>query len=411
MMELESKISRKSYENEDIFSYCNLDVTQNASNLVTKSHYWDGLFKFEDALPDNSEEYVEFAMKLPIFDFNTTEDFWDCLLKAEKDNSVNWGRIDNLDIEYSYGNMCQQAQGMNMSNGPLLPVCISTAYLSPIEKIKRHTKLNRYGTKHTLRRNYGRITKQRPKGSKNVVLFKRTFNYEGIEIPTEVEECEELQNIAKNETPSYFSEMHDRKLIRLFPNSSTVTEIRRKRYIRYDLEYHLRNQSRDTVYEKNKNFDLSKPYEPQYIRYLIDLESTPQLPFNLTRSGLCPYCPDLHFYEIKTSAYAQHLALQHGVFTDNFLTPNPLYYGLYKLVKPESPNKKRPKRTKAHELDREGIICPCCYNVIGVNCSKKTAKFKPLTNYLRHFRDVHFYCKNKEDPYTFFDKLEFKIKN
>ncbi|CUM67916.1 uncharacterized protein PRCAT00005627001 [Priceomyces carsonii] len=253
----------------------------------------------------------------------------------------------------------------------------------------------------------GRVFKPRPKGSKRIIEIKRDFSYDHLDVPTLIDESPELRNDAKNSPWVGWAETYSRKLVRLLnDDENKICNIKRTRYVRHNLEAIVKHMHIDVIYEKNSNFDISRPYEPQYIRYIIDLDSSPVLPFNHTRCGLCPYCPAISFYDIKTSAYAQHLSLQHGIYTDNFLTPNPLYYGHYRIKKPENRSRKEKRKTQAHELQRDGIVCPCCYEIVGVNCSKKTANTKPLTNYMRHFRDNHIYCKDKSDPYKYFNKYE-----
>lgn len=234
------------------------------------------------------------------------------------------------------------------------------------------------------------------KGSKNRLCIQREFSYD-VNIESYLETSDKLINVAKNEEPYNFQDLLRNKLLELKVNREhSICCIKRSRYIRINLDPIL-NLYKNVGYELNPNFHISKPYEPQYVRFEID--ETNGLPFNETRCGLCPYCPDITFKNLKTSTYSQHLALTHGVYTDNYLTPNPLYYGIYIIKKTNTR-----RRTKAHEHERCGVVCPCCYAIVGTECSKTTASSKPLNNYMRHFKEYHRQSKDKLDPIKFFNK-------
>ena len=235
------------------------------------------------------------------------------------------------------------------------------------------------------------------KGSKNRIYTQREFSYDGVDVESYLERSDKLINVAKNEEPYNFQEILSSKLLELKVNREhSICRIKRNRYIRTDIDS-IRNFYKNVGYELNPNFHISKPYEPQYVRFEID--ETNGLPFNETRCGLCPYCPDINFKNLKTSTYSQHLALTHGVYTDNYLTPNPIYYGIYIIKKTNTQ-----RRTKAHEHERCGVVCPCCYAIVGTECSKTTASSKPLNNYMRHFKEYHRQSKDKLDPIKFFNK-------
>lgn len=235
------------------------------------------------------------------------------------------------------------------------------------------------------------------KGSKNRLCTQREFSYDGIDVESYLETSDRLINVAKNEEPYNFQEILSSKLLELKVNREhSICCIKRNRYVRENFDSIL-NFYKNVGYELNPNFHISKPYEPQYVRFEID--ETNGLPFNETRCGLCPYCPDINFKNLKTSTYSQHLALTHGVYTDNYLTPNPIYYGIYIIKKTNTQ-----RRTKAHEHERCGVVCPCCYAIVGTECSKTTASSKPLNNYMRHFKEYHRQSKDKLDPIKFFNK-------
>lgn len=250
---------------------------------------------------------------------------------------------------------------------------------------------------------YSRST--RPlRGSKNKLNSQRKFSYEGYTVPTYIEDGSLLVNTARNEEPEEFPHILAEKLLELsLDKEEEICMIRRDRYVRQNLKA-IEGLYKNVDYELNPKFEVTRPYEPQYIRYEVDPSNG--LAFNETRCGLCPYCPHLNFKNLKTSTYAQHLALTHGVYTDNYLTPNPFYYGLY-VIRKTNLNRK----TKSHEHKRCGVVCPCCYEIVGTECSKTTASSKPLNNYMRHFRENHRQSKNKLDASKFFNKTSFLLNN
>ncbi|CAI5760169.1 unnamed protein product [Candida verbasci] len=134
---------------------------------------------------------------------------------------------------------------------------------------------------------------------------------------------------------------------------------------------------------KNSNFKKTA-YESQYI--LTKLKPN-NLPDNSTRAGLCPYCESIEFFGLKNSSYGNHLAYKHGILTNGNLIPNPKFYGRYKFKKGEydEPEKKK-RRTNAHLLERLGVLCTSCWQILEVNC---TSRSSVLGHYLRHYRDSH----------------------
>lgn len=242
--------------------------------------------------------------------------------------------------------------------------------------------------------------KKRAKGSKRTSTTDYEFNYSSAVVPTLSLPCPELMNHAHNAITDAQMEENASKTLRIFENEhQAICFINRTCYIRLSLE---QLQPYENIrYEKNPNFHISRPYEPQYIRYEWDPEE--DLPINPSRCGLCPFCDKVNFLNLKTSSYAQHLALTHGVYTDNFLTPNPYNFGEYKLVKSGSD-----RITTPHENNRLGVVCPSCNQIIGTHCSQTTAKDRSLNNYLRHFRDYHRKRgkgTNKCAQYDFFSRL------
>lgn len=243
--------------------------------------------------------------------------------------------------------------------------------------------------------------KKRAKGSKNTAPPEFEIEYQSELIPTVVVPCPELINTARNDITAQQMDENRNKTVKIYNEElQSICKINRNCYLRLSLTslqpYH------NIKYEKNPNFHISRPYEPQFVRY--EMDESNGLPYNPTRCGLCPYCEKITFLNLKTSSYAQHLALTHGIYTDNFLTPNPYDFGEYRLVKSGSD-----RITTAHENNRLGVVCPCCNQVIGTHCSQTTAKDRPLNNFLRHFRDFHRKRGKsilKAEQYEFFNRME-----
>ena len=223
------------------------------------------------------------------------------------------------------------------------------------------------------------------------------FDYDDIKINQKVVACK-LVNLAANPISEstlilILSRLNKRKS----SEEGRIFSVNRTRYTRANIES-LSILHPNVQYQRNAQFSIAKPYEPEYIR--VQMNPVTNAPFNETRCGLCPYCPRLVFKNLKTSTYAQHLSLTHGIQTDNYIAPNPLLYGSYNLKK-NNTNRK----TRAHISEKNGVICPVCHDIIETECSKTTATQKPLNNYLRHFKEKHRKCKEKEDPIKFFSKF------
>lgn len=242
--------------------------------------------------------------------------------------------------------------------------------------------------------------KKRAKGSKNTAPPELEIEYQSELIPTLVIPCPELVNTARNDITGQQMEENRNKTVKIYSDElQTICKINRNCYIRLSLT--SLHPYPNIAYETNANFHISRPYEPQFVRFEVDQSNG--LPYNPTRCGLCPFCEKITFLNLKTSSYAQHLALTHGVYTDNFLTPNPYDFGEYRLVKSGSD-----RTTTAHENNRLGVVCPCCNQVIGTHCSQTTAKDRPLNNFLRHFRDHHRKrgkSVQKGGEYEFFNRM------
>lgn len=165
-------------------------------------------------------------------------------------------------------------------------------------------------------------------------------------------------------------------------NNEISGSLQRVRYIR-DI-HEIYNSVTGIVYYESSVFNSTNPYEPQYFRYEIDEKGAR---INESKCGACPYCEELKFLTFKNSSYLSHLTLEHGIYSNNYLIPEGLYYGVYEIKKaePETPSlecleKPRPRHTKA-------VQCPVCFEVVEVCCwSMKT---NPLLSYFRHFKKRH----------------------
>lgn len=235
---------------------------------------------------------------------------------------------------------------------------------------------------------YRVLKRQHPKKPRRE---KRLFDYAGVYVPQYKVRSPELTNWAKR--PNLNPTRHMSKLLQ--PLDQQVCVINRTRYVRGSLEC-LDNLHPNVVYEKNPYFDPSHPYQQEFTR--IELDPATGDPIMETRSGLCAYCEDIGFFELKNSCYSQHMSHSHGVYTDNYLTPNPVLHGQYQVTKKASPGRRTKPRTRNHE----GVVCPACYEIVEIRCWSSTLEKKPLSNYLRHFKEAHRVDKRKE---SYFDQI------
>lgn len=176
-------------------------------------------------------------------------------------------------------------------------------------------------------------------------------------------------------------------LVRLLNQSDC--KIKRVRYIRSSLDV-LDGLQPDVYYIKNLGFSENAPYQQEFTR-VENTRSKKQ-----KRCGLCPYCKELSFFELKTSSYSQHMCHTHGVLTSGYLTPDPILLGRYKVSKPVTME----RRTIARPRERECVVCPVCYEVIEVRCWKSKVQSNPYSNYLRHFKAVHRGSLNRQQYFN-----------
>ncbi|KAJ8139956.1 hypothetical protein OY671_006845, partial [Metschnikowia pulcherrima] len=222
-----------------------------------------------------------------------------------------------------------------------------------------------------------RVTKPSGAKPKKPRRVKRVFDYSKANVNTTEVPCSELQKImiTQAELIEVCGDQFDEE-------KAKEGEINRRRFVRESLDG-LAGLHPNVAYEKNPLFGLSRPYQQEFTR--VELDPTTGVSIMETRSALCCYCEDLHFYELKNSCYSQHMSHSHGVYTDNTLAPDAIIPGDYNLSKKFTPGRK----TIPHARDRPGVVCPACLDVVEIRCWKSTSEKKPLSNYLRHFKDQH----------------------
>ncbi|KAF8003363.1 hypothetical protein HF325_002608 [Metschnikowia pulcherrima] len=177
---------------------------------------------------------------------------------------------------------------------------------------------------------------------------KRVFDYSKANVNTIEVPCPELQKImiTQAELIEVCGDQFDGE-------KAKEGEINRRRFVRGSLDG-LAGLHPNVAYEKNPLFDLSRPYQQEFTR--VELDPT---------TGFTPIIP---------------------------LTPDAIIPGDYNLSKKFTPGRK----TIPHARDRPGVVCPACLDVVEIRCWKSTLEKKPLSNYLRHFKDKHRVESNKD---------------
>lgn len=140
------------------------------------------------------------------------------------------------------------------------------------------------------------------------------------------------------------------------------------------------------LYEASPKFNENIPYEPQYFRYELDENNNI---VGESKCGLCAFCPEVKFYPFKNSSYLSHMTLMHGVFANNYVVPEGIYVGKYKLNRTSYSRKKN---------IIEALQCPVCFQIIPIKCWK--TKKNPLLSYFRHFKKQH-----QKESRTFIDSV------
>ncbi|GEQ71790.1 hypothetical protein JCM33374_g5476 [Metschnikowia sp. JCM 33374] len=229
---------------------------------------------------------------------------------------------------------------------------------------------------------------------------KKHFDYSNVKVEHTIVLAPELQNRAKESRLTDLSKQHRSTE---FPYRAEI-QINRTRYHRGNLDA-LNNLHPNLMYIKTRFFAVTYPYRQEFTRVELDPETGETI--NDTRSALCAYCPNLTFHELKNSAYAQHMSQQHGIYTDGYLAPNPLWHGMYKVSKEETPTRTTSPRLRVNEA----IVCPACYDVVEISGSSARSKKRrtpstkknPLLMYFRHFKVKHRVNKRAE---TYFKEFE-----
>lgn len=222
-------------------------------------------------------------------------------------------------------------------------------------------------------------------GSKNKPQD-RIFDYAGISVPFKVLGIVP-DNVFKTTAENEKVMANNSHLASCIDHSKQhICSLGRQSHARTSLEP-IENLHENVKYLKNPLFGIKYPYEPEFFR--VEIDPSNGHPFNSRRAGLCPYCPNLVFHNLKNSNYSMHLAVYHGVYPDNYTTPNPYNFGNYYVKK----NNKH-RKTIPQARNRKCVICPCCHELIEAACTQKTVD-KPLVNYLRHFRDHHRITRGK----------------
>lgn len=225
---------------------------------------------------------------------------------------------------------------------------------------------------------------------------KLDLHYPQDQIEYWVELAPQLTNNAK--APELNPGQHMDKCVELYQGQkkNLIQNIVRTRYIRARDAF-VKLQHPGVFYEYNEYFDISRPYQQQFTR--VEVENG--IPKNETRCALCAYCEKPSFFELKNLCYAQHMSHLHGIYTDDYLTPNPIYVGRYSVAKNSNPDRKTIARVRDHDC----VVCPVCYNLSEIRCWTSTLRQKPLLNYLRHFKEYHRIGRQKT---SFFGELSIE---
>ncbi|ABN66370.2 predicted protein [Scheffersomyces stipitis CBS 6054] len=181
------------------------------------------------------------------------------------------------------------------------------------------------------------------------------------------------------------SQITDATLIKLYTETKELSASscihQRTKYDREIDELH--NSISNIVYKTSSKYSLDMPYEPQYLRFEVGPDSRLVM---ASKSGLCPYCEEVRFLPFKNSSYLSHLTLEHGVFSNGYLTPDGLYFGSYKLKKNSSRNNQE-HTPSGRERQVEALMCPLCFDMVEFGCWE--GKKNKLLSYFRHFKNIH----------------------
>ncbi|ODV69927.1 hypothetical protein HYPBUDRAFT_146313 [Hyphopichia burtonii NRRL Y-1933] len=194
-----------------------------------------------------------------------------------------------------------------------------------------------------------------------------------------IEDSDLLVNICLNLNTSQLHKLQN--LSQGFNETQRLCNIRRPRYIRNSLNHLI---TKLQLYEKNPKFSIENPFQYEFTR--VERSKKTLCPINSSREGLCPYCPGLCFFKLRDhlnhNHYSEHLANVHGVFADNYLTPNPYGHGKYRQFL---------KQSKYDSIETDpyvAVSCPVCCQLIEITDDS-------LDPYMMHFRIKHRVSKLK----------------
>ncbi|KAK6454259.1 uncharacterized protein RJT20DRAFT_142502 [Scheffersomyces xylosifermentans] len=226
----------------------------------------------------------------------------------------------------------------------------------------------------------------RPKGSSVGKPSNIEIDYSKLVITTEadLDYSVNINNINRNKESDAFKKLYQSRYIRSFTEKEAESfNFARIIYSRPFFNQEVQGDFR-IRYSKNENFKKNH-YEAEYFRSELDFMG---ITINSTRSGLCPYCPEVNFYKLKTSAYGNHLAYVHGILTSGEIIPDVVYSGWYSIAKGELNPTIR--KTTAHIKEKQAAFCPDCYNIVELSCTNKSTV---MGQYFRHFRNCHVHSK------------------
>lgn len=195
-----------------------------------------------------------------------------------------------------------------------------------------------------------------------------------------------LINVAKNPEPApIFNNITQTPVVPAFRRfmvtllDQRFCRIQRKRYVRPNLQELQKNDTQH-VYVKHFFFSDKEPYSYQWVRKEKDETGTV---IQNSLSALCSYCEGIQFFDIRRSYYATHMALNHGVYPNDYLTPEPLFAGIYHT----------PRYSRFGTIDgteeRRCVVCPACYDLFDFEVGSIGSGNLNLSSYLRHFKDAH----------------------
>lgn len=328
-----------------------------------------------DSFDDYEEDYIHdvsippFVKQSDVITNNTT-----AILATKRSSSVSSLKSDQSHLSFNQ----VQLNISSTSSSPLEKSNNSSSTSTPGKHRRKNGFKNKVGSpvrQKSLQKNMFRSSSSVPKID---------FSQMPIESTPDVE-YSKLLSFKSSKVPSgsHCSQLIEKLIAPLFDTVTCL--IQRTLYLRNNLDKIFAQQGL-TDYDISYNTNFKKTsYEAQFILTKVDHKFGK--PDNTTRAGLCPYCESIEFFGLKNSSYGNHLAYKHGILTNGKVVPDPKYYGLYQFKKGEydEPEKKK-RKTNAHMLEREGVLCTDCWQILEVNC---TSRSSILGHYLRHYRDSH----------------------